>query len=122
MTQFELLPCAAGWRSLGSLRPSRVSVEIRDEPDPTRASCGLGMKPARLSDRVRRHIPSWAVQFGVGMALFLVAIPLFGALLGAPVRCPTAFSAVLGGSFPVLAHPAQPDADARAQLQAATET
>src|SRR5258708_16267569 len=88
MTQFELLPCAAGWRSLGSLRPGRVSVEIRDEPDPIRASCGLGMKPARLSDRVRRHIPSWAVQFGVGMALVLVAIPLFPALRGAALPGP----------------------------------
>ncbi len=76
------------------------------------------MKPARLSDRVRRHIPSWAVQFGVGMALVLVAIALFAALLGAAVRGPTAFFDELGRSVARLAPQPQPDIREDAQLKA----
>ncbi|HEX9495439.1 MAG TPA: hypothetical protein VGA38_06750 [Candidatus Limnocylindria bacterium] len=67
---------------------------------------------------MRRHIPSWAVQFGVGMALVLVAIALFAALLGAAVRGPTAFFDELGRSVARLAPQPQPDIREDAQLKA----
>jgi len=67
---------------------------------------------------MRRHIPSWAIQFGVGVALVLIAIALFAALLGAAVRGPTAFFDELGKSVARLAPQAQPDIRDDAQLKA----
>ncbi len=67
---------------------------------------------------VRRHIPSWATQLAVGMALVLVAIALFAALLGAAVRGPTAFFDELGKSVARLAPQAQPDIRDDGQLKA----
>jgi hypothetical protein len=67
---------------------------------------------------VRRHIPSWAIQFGVGLALVLIAIALFAALLGAAVRGPTAFFDELGKSVARLGPQAQPDLRDDAQLKA----
>ena len=67
---------------------------------------------------VRRHIPSWAVQFGVGLALVLVAVAIFAALLGAAVRGPTAFLDELGKSVARLAPQAQPDIRDDGQLKA----
>jgi len=67
---------------------------------------------------VRRHIPSWATQFAVGMALVLVAIALFAALLGAAVRGPTAFFDELGKSVARLAPQPQPDIRDDGQLKA----
>jgi len=58
---------------------------------------------------VRRHVPAWAVQFGVGLAIVLVAVALFAALLGAAVRGPTAFFDELGRSVARLAPQPQPD-------------
>ena len=67
---------------------------------------------------VRRHIPAWAVQFGVGLALVLVAVAIFAALLGAAVRGPTAFFDELGKSVARLAPQAQPDIRDDGQLKA----
>jgi hypothetical protein len=67
---------------------------------------------------VRRHIPSWAIQFGVGMAIVLIAIALFAALLGAAVRGPTAFFDELGKNVARLAPQAQPDIRDDPQLKA----
>ena len=67
---------------------------------------------------MRRHVPSWATQFAVGVALVLVAIALFAALLGAAVRGPTAFFDELGKSVARLAPQAQPDIRDDGQLKA----
>ena len=67
---------------------------------------------------VRRHIPAWATQFAVGIALVLVAIALFAALLGAAVRGPTAFFDELGKSVARLAPQPQPDIRDDGQLKA----
>ena len=67
---------------------------------------------------MRRHVPSWATQFAVGMALVLVAIALFAALLGAAVRGPTAFFDELGKSVARLAPQQQPDIRDDGQLKA----
>ena len=67
---------------------------------------------------MRRHIPAWATQFAVGMALVLVAIALFAALLGAAVRGPTAFFDELGKSVARLAPQSQPDIRDDGQLKA----
>jgi len=67
---------------------------------------------------VRRHVPTWATQFAVGLALVLVAVALFAALLGAAVRGPTAFFDELGKSVARLAPQAQPDLRDDAQLKA----
>ena len=69
------------------------------------------------SIQMRRHIPAWAIQFGVGMALVLVAVAIFAALLGAAVRGPTAFFDELGKSVARLAPQAQPDIRDDAQLR-----
>lgn len=63
-------------------------------------------------------MPAWAVQFAVGMALVLVAIAVFAALLGAAVRGPTAFFDELGKSVARLAPQAQPDIRDDGQLKA----
>ena len=65
-----------------------------------------------------RHIPSWAIQFAVGVALVLVAIALFAALLGAAVRGPTAFFDELGKNVARLAPQPQPDLRDDGQLKA----
>ena len=67
---------------------------------------------------MRRHIPAWATQFAVGMALVLVAIAVFAALLGAAVRGPTAFFDELGKSVARLAPQSQPDIRDDGQLKA----
>lgn len=67
---------------------------------------------------VRRHFPSWAIQFAVGLALVLIAIALFAALLGAAVRGPTAFFDELGKSVARLGPQAPPDVRDDAQLRA----
>lgn len=67
---------------------------------------------------MRRHIPSWAIQFAVGVALVLVAIGLFAALLGAAVRGPTAFFDELGRNVARLAPQPQPDLREDGQLKA----
>ena len=67
---------------------------------------------------MRRHVPSWATQFAVGVALVLVAIALFAALLGAAVRGPTAFFDELGKSVARLVPQAQPDIRDDGQLKA----
>jgi hypothetical protein len=67
---------------------------------------------------MRRHLPAWATQFAVGMALVLVAIALFSALLGAAVRGPTAFFDELGKSVARLAPQPQPDIRDDGQLKA----
>lgn len=66
---------------------------------------------------MRRHIPAWAVQFGVGMAIVLVAVALFAALLGAAVRGPTAFFDQLGQTVARLAPQPEPDLRDDAQLR-----
>ena len=67
---------------------------------------------------MRRHVPSWAIQFAVGVALVLVAIGLFAALLGAAVRGPTAFFDELGRNVARLAPQPQPDVRDDGQLKA----
>lgn len=67
---------------------------------------------------MRRPVPTWAIQFGVGMALVLVAVALFAALLGAAVRGPTAFFDELGRSVTRLAPQPQPDLREDGQLKA----
>lgn len=67
---------------------------------------------------MRRHIPGWAIQFGVGVAIVLVAVALFAALLGAAVRGPTAFFDQLGQTVARLAPQPQPDLRDDAQLRA----
>lgn len=66
---------------------------------------------------MRRHIPAWAVQFGVGMAIVLIAVALFAALLGAAVRGPTAFFDQLGQTVARLAPQPEPDLRDDAQLR-----
>ena len=67
---------------------------------------------------MRRHIPAWAVQLGVGLGVVLVAVALFAALLGAAVRGPTAFFDELGRSVSRLAPQPRPDLRDDAQLKA----
>jgi len=67
---------------------------------------------------VRRHIPSWATQLALGLAIVLIAIMLFAALLGAAVRGPTAFFDELGKSVARLAPQPQPDIRDDGQLKA----
>lgn len=67
---------------------------------------------------MRRHIPAWAIQFGVGLAIVLIAVALFAALLGAAVRGPTAFFDQLGQTVARLAPQPQPDLRDDAQLRA----
>jgi hypothetical protein len=72
-----------------------------------------------LPSAVRRHVPGWATQLAVGLALVLVAVALFAALLGAAVRGPTAFFDELGRNVTRLAPQPQPDIRDDAQLKAA---
>ena len=70
------------------------------------------------SEKMRPHLPSWATQFAVGMALVLVAVAVFSALLGVAVRGPTAFFDELGRTVARLAPQPQPDIRDDAQLRA----
>lgn len=62
-------------------------------------------------------MPSWAVQFGVGMAVVLIAVAVFGALLSTAVRGPTAFFDELGKTVSRLAPAAQADIRDEGQLK-----
>src|SRR2546430_8308912 len=65
-----------------------------------------------------KRVPAWAIQFAVGLALVLMAIAIFAALLGAAVRGPTAFFDELGKTVARLAPQPQPDIRDDAQLKA----
>ncbi|HVR88169.1 MAG TPA: hypothetical protein VHG53_01320 [Candidatus Limnocylindria bacterium] len=67
---------------------------------------------------MRRHVPGWAVQFGVGMAIVLIAVAAFAALVGTAVRGPTAFFDELGKTVTRLAPQPRPDLRDDAQLKA----
>src|SRR5881394_1499093 len=64
-----------------------------------------------------KRVPAWASQFAVGLALVLIAVALFAALLGAAVRGPTAFFDQLGQTIARLAPQPQPDIRDDAQLK-----
>jgi len=65
-----------------------------------------------------KRVPAWASQFAVGLALVLIAIGVFAALLGAAVRGPTAFFDQLGQTVARFAPQPQPDIRDDAQLKA----
>jgi hypothetical protein len=65
-----------------------------------------------------KRVPAWASQFVVGLALVLIAIAIFAALLGAAVRGPTAFFDQLGQTVARLVPQPQPDIRDDAQLKA----
>lgn len=67
---------------------------------------------------MRRHVPHWAIQFGVGMAIVLIAVAAFAALLSTAVRGPTAFFDELGKTVTRLAPQPRPDLRDDAQLKA----
>src|SRR5256885_16717190 len=69
-----------------------------------------------------KRVPAWAIQFAVGLALVLMAIAIFAALLGAAVRGPTAFFDQLGQTVARLAPQPQPDIRDDAQLRALIKT
>ena len=62
-----------------------------------------------------RAVPAWAIQFIVGIALVLLAIGLFSALVGTAVRGPGQFFEELGRTVSRLAP--QPQADLRSDEQ-----
>jgi len=64
---------------------------------------------------VRSHVPAWAIQLTVGLALVLLAVGLFAALIGTVVRGPTAFFDEVGKTVSRLAP--QPQADIRTDAQ-----
>ena len=102
--------------------PCRYRLAVGPSPDgrifgPNASGGPLGTPVARLSG-VRRHIPPWATQFAVGMALVLIAVGIFAALLGAAVRGPTAFFDELGKTVARLGPQAQPDIRDDGQLKA----
>jgi hypothetical protein len=66
---------------------------------------------------MRRRIPSWAIQFTVGIALVLIAIAVFAALLTTAVRGPAAFFDELGKTVARLAPQPQPAIRDDAQLK-----
>lgn len=63
----------------------------------------------------RRVVPTWAVQFVVGLFVVLIAVGLAAALLGPVVRGPTAFFDELGRTISRIAP--QPQADIRTDEQ-----
>lgn len=67
---------------------------------------------------MRRHIPGWAVQLAIGLAVVLIAIALFATLLGAAVRGPATFFDELGRNVARLAPQPQPDLRTDDQLKA----
>lgn len=64
---------------------------------------------------MRSHVPAWAIQLTVGLALVLLAVGLFAALIGTVVRGPTAFFDEVGKTVSRLAP--QPQADIRTDAQ-----
>ncbi len=64
---------------------------------------------------MRRFVPIWAVQFGIGLTLVLVAVAAFALILGSAIRGPTAFFDELGRTVNRLAP--QPQADVRDDAQ-----
>jgi len=64
---------------------------------------------------VKRFVPTWALQFVVGLFIVLVAVALAAALLGPIVRGPTAFFDELGRTVSRIAP--QPQADLRTDDQ-----
>jgi hypothetical protein len=66
---------------------------------------------SRMQQQPSRAVPGWAIQFLVGIAVVLIAIGLFAALVGTAVRGPGAFFDELGRTVSRLAP--QPQADLR---------
>ena len=64
------------------------------------------------------RVPGWATQLAVGLAVVLVAVALFAALLSAAVRGPSAFLDQLGQTVAHLAPQPQPDVRDDGQLKA----
>lgn len=67
---------------------------------------------------MRRHVPPWAIQLVVGLAIVLVAVAAFAALLSTAARGPTAFFDELGHTVARLAPQPRPDIRDDAQLKA----
>ena len=68
-----------------------------------------------MKQPVKRFVPTWALQFVVGLFVILVAVALAAALLGPIVRGPTAFFDELGRTISRIAP--QPQADLRTDDQ-----
>ena len=68
-----------------------------------------------MKQPVKRFVPTWALQFVVGLFIVLVAVALAAALLGPIVRGPTAFFDELGRTISRIAP--QPQADLRTDDQ-----
>lgn len=62
-----------------------------------------------------RYVPLWAVQFAIGVAVVLLAVALFAALVGTAVSGPTAFFDDLGRTVSRIIP--QPSADLRTDAQ-----
>ena len=65
-----------------------------------------------------RVVPAWAIQFIVGIALVLLAVGLFSALVGTAVRGPGQFFEELGRTVSRLAPQPQSDLRSDEQLRA----
>ena len=68
-----------------------------------------------MKQPVKRFVPTWALQFVVGLFVVLVAVAVAAALLGPIVRGPTAFFDELGRTISRIAP--QPQADLRTDDQ-----
>ena len=71
-----------------------------------------------MKQPVKRFVPTWALQFVVGLFIVLVAVALAAALLGPIVRGPTAFFDELGRTIGRIAPQAQADLRTDDQLKA----
>ncbi|HEX4744673.1 MAG TPA: hypothetical protein VFW12_08395 [Candidatus Limnocylindria bacterium] len=69
-------------------------------------------------ERPTRVVPAWAIQFIVGIALVLLAVGLFSALVGTAVRGPGQFFEELGRTVSRLAPQPQSDLRSDEQLRA----
>lgn len=67
-----------------------------------------------MQDRPR-YVPLWAVQFAIGVAVVLLAVAIFAALVGTAVSGPTAFFDDLGRTVSRIIP--QPSADLRTDAQ-----
>ncbi|HEY7624300.1 MAG TPA: hypothetical protein VIA63_04680 [Candidatus Limnocylindria bacterium] len=76
---------------------------------------GGATREAEMRQPARRVVPTWAVQFVVGLFVVLIAVGLAAALLGPVVRGPTAFFDELGRTISRIAP--QPQADIRTDEQ-----
>jgi hypothetical protein len=65
----------------------------------------------------RRVVPTWALQFVVGIAIVLIAVGVAAALIGPVVRGPTAFFDELGKTISRIAPQAQADLRTDEQLK-----